>query len=390
MKAGLIRYKIPESNIFVVEVGCGQLRYFTSCENYKDNDVILYEEESFFDYIEREKTESDSDSKDASLKAEAFDTNKIKVICRFQDCEYLGNVRYDFARPVFKKDIITIARRGNFVYWTVLQGEKYKDYDRVQYFDKISNSLLFLRYAEAKFKFPKENDLLNAYIYAKKKVKELDIPKIIDELKVEVHHNDWTRRGSDNVLFCSSKIHYNYEYNYSYLHDEYLDAIFPKYEVPLYSSKDDDIEYINPKYEKMEIIRMPDDSIKIKKEKFEGMDIDEFCAQKTVEMRKIALKNYASYNLDEHINYIAYHHVDWYSFREEEQLLLKQKGLADNIWGFKHKRLIKKITKDNYKELVKKNNSCHPIPQFPDDEDEFEEFEEIFENLDSSNNSYKF
>ncbi len=42
-------------------------------------------------------------------------------------------------------------------------------------------------------------------------------------------------------------------------------------------------------------------------------------------------------------------------------------GLFDIIWGFNHQELLEQITKDNYQELIKCNNSNHPIPQLPDE-----------------------
>ena len=160
---------------------------------------------------------------------------------------------------------------------------------------------------------------------------------------------------------------YPYEYNYSYLGDKYLDSIFPRYSEKLYSKKDDEYEYINPKYEKGEVIQMADGSNKYKRAKYDGLELEEFCALKTKEMRQIALQNYKAYNIDEHINYIAYNHINWWNINEEEKLFQKIKGLANIVWGFTHQNFIEKITIENYKDLIERNNAKHLIPELPDD-----------------------
>lgn len=267
MKIGIIIYKISCSNIYIVDVGWGQLRYFSSNENYEPGEVILYKEMSSQYDLEDEEAQKFYATREAWLKgaediSRRAGRNEIMVICKFTDCDFHGNIQYDVHSTIFEKSKIVIARRDTFVYWERL-GKGTRSYcSRMQNFDEVANALLFSLYAVRRYPYPNEKDWLNAFTYAKRKVAELDISKMIEELKVEVHNDSWTRRGSDNVLFSHSSLLYPYEYNYGYLGDKYLDAIFPKYAESLYSSKDDEIEYINPKYEKWEQIRMPDGSIK--------------------------------------------------------------------------------------------------------------------------------
>ncbi len=371
MKVGIIIKKIFQSDIFIVDIGWGQLRYFSSKENYQEGEVILYKERSrHFSLDNYDETDSFYATREDwlnNVNNKEPDTNEIKVICTFGACNFLGNIRYDVHRPNFEKSNIAIGRKDTFVYWELFENETCSYCSSMNTFDSISNAILFSLYAERRFPYPNEKDWLNAYAYAKRKVAELDIPKMIEELKVEVHNNSWTRRGSDNVLFSHSCFVYTYEYNYSYLSDKYLDAIFPKYEESLYSSKDDEIEYINPKYEKWEVIRMPDGSNRIKEAKYDGLELDTFCAIKTKELRQIALKNYETYNIDEHINYIAYNHINWCCIHDEDKLFQKINGLADIAWGFKHNNLLNIMTMDNYRNLVKDNNDRHIIPNLQND-----------------------
>lgn len=349
MKLGIIVHIIPKTNIFIVDIGWGQLRYFCADKDYKIKDVILYEQDYY----------------------DSVDSNEIKCICRLDDCDYQGNIRYDVYSPSPSESDVVIARRDLFVYWNGYWDLSHKHRNGMQTFDKISNSLLFLSYAQPRYPLPNEKDWLKAYSDARKKVEELDIPKMIDELKVEVYNNDWTRRGSDNVLFCHKGMRYNYSFLYDYLHDHYLDSIFPKYSEALYHSKDDECEYIHPKYENTIINRKHDGSIELIKAKFDGVDIDEYCANKTKELRQVALDNYKKYNKDEHINSLAYSHIYWsiiYNYKEENELILKMKGLAEVIWGFNHQELVELINKDNYRNIVDNSNANHPVPFIPNEE----------------------
>lgn len=369
MKLGIILHKVPSSNIFIVDVGWGQLRYFVSNRNYNEGNLILYEKESL---IDEEKDDEFYETREAWLKGKnsqkpfEFNKNKISDICRFDECEFLGNVRFDFHHPRFEKSNIVIARKDTFLYWEGYSTEEYISHGPAQCFDLVGNSLLFSSYAEPRYPFPDEKEWMKAYAYAKKKVEELDIPQMIDELKVEFHNHSWTRRGSDNVLCSHSEVLYCYEYHYSYLHDHYLDSIFPQYKESLYSSEDGECEYIHPLFKPLEIQRRADGSVEIKNPQFDGWDIEDYCVIKTKELRQQALKNYESYNKDEHINYLAYHHINWHNINEENKLFQKMNVLGEIIWGFNHHKLLEQITQDNYQELIQNNNSNHPIPQLPD------------------------
>lgn len=370
MKAGIVIKKISKSDIFIVDIGWGQLRYFSSKENYHEGEVVLYKEQSHHISFDNDETGKFYATREdwlynVSNREKEIDSNEIKAISRFDSCDYLGNIRYDLHRPKFEKSNIAIGRKDTFVYWKLFENGTNSYCGPMETFDSISNALLFSLYAERRFPYPNEKDWLNAYAYAKREVTKLDIPKMIEDLKVEVHNNSWTRRGSDNVLFSHSSFLYPYEYHYSYLSDKYLDAIFPKYEESLYSSKDDEIEYINPKYEKWEVVRMPDGTNKIKEAKYDGLELETFCAIKTKELQQIALKNYETYNIDEHINYIAYNHINWCCIHDEDELFQKMKGIASFAWGFKHNNLLDKMTKDNYRNMVKGNNDKHVIPELP-------------------------
>lgn len=376
MELGIILHKVQNSNIFIVDVGWGQLRYFASNRHYKVGDYVLYEVDLFWEEEADDRLYEIYETKEDWLKGEEaskrhYDSNRIKVICRFDECDYQGNIRFDAYRPSPSESDIVIARRDLFVYWKSYNYAGQVSWSSMRSFDKISNSLLFLSYAEPRYPLPGEKVFLKAYSDARKKVEELDIPKMIEELKVEVYNNDWTRRGSDNVSFGHTGMRYNYSYHYDYLHDHYLDSIFPKYSESLYSSKDGECEYIHPKYENTIINRKPDGSIEFRKAKFDGIDIDDYCANKTKELRQVALENYKKYNKDEHINSLAYSDIYWstiYNYKEENELILKMKGLAEVVWGFKHQELIEQITLDNYQKLIQNNNSNHPIPQLPDEE----------------------
>lgn len=369
MKLGIILYKIPNTNIFIVDIGWGQLRYFSSKDNYKEKDIILCDISALygFDWDAYESAYGASDFSNTTY--ESYDDNNIEleVICRLDDCEFLGNVRYDFHPNTPTKSNIVIARKESFICWKVNNYEDYISYSSAQSFDLISNSLLFLTYAEPRYPYPDEKKWQEAYTYARKKVEELNIPNMIEEIKVEYHKNCWTRRGSDNVLISNYHFEYGYKFHYSYLNDYYLETIFPEYREPLYSAKDDDCTYIHPKYKEMEVIRTPEGYNEIIEETFDGLSIEDYCAKKTNEMRQIALKKYESYNKDEHIASIAYHHISWYNIREENELFQKMICLAKLVWSYNHQKLLEQITQNNYKELIQKNNRNHPIPQLPDD-----------------------
>lgn len=371
MKLGIILHKVQNSNIFIVDVGWGQLRYFASNRNYKVGDYVLYEvyyweEEDDDIYYEFYETREDWLKGEEASKTH-YDS-RIRVICRFDDCDYQGNIRFDVYRPSPSESDIVIARRDFFVYWEADKSDGQVYWGRMDTFDKTSNSLLFLSYAKPRYPLPDEKDFLKAYSDARKKVEELDIPKMIEELKVEDYFSEWTRKRT-GIMFCHKGLRYNYSYHYDYLHDHYLDSIFPKYSESLYSGEDDKCEYIHPKYEDTIINKTPDGSIEIVKAKFESVDIDVYCENKTKELRQVAWENYKKYNKDEHINSLAYSHIrrTIFKYNKENELILKMKGLAEVIWGFKHQELIEQITIYNYQKLIQNNNSNHPIPQLPDE-----------------------
>ncbi len=371
MKIGIIKQRLPETNIFIVDVGWGQLRYFVSNRNYTVGDIVLFD--LYYSYLNEEEDDGFYETREAWLKGEGSaktlsDSNKVYATSRLKDCEFLGNVNYDFHHPNFSNSNIVIARKDAFVYWEgcSTEDDSYTS-GPVHDFDLVSNSLLFLSYATPRYPFPDEKEWLKAYTYARNKVEDLDIPKMIDELKVEYHQYSSTRRGSDNVIISHYEVRYTYGDlgNYS---DGYLDRIFPKYKEALYNGKDDECEYIHPKYEEGGFVRKPDGSIEYKKPRFDGMDMEEYCANKTKELRQLALKNYESYNKDEHINYIAYHHINWYYINKEDKLFQRMKALADIIWGFDYHKLLEQINKYNYQELIQNNNAIHPIPKLPNEE----------------------
>ena len=370
MKIGLVLHKIQDSNIFIVDVGWGQLRYFFSNKHYEEGDIILYNEKSRWELKEENEENKYYESRDAWLKDEAnerlsFDSNEIEPVCSFDDCDFLGNVRFDFYPQEFTKSNIVIARTDKFVYWQGYRTDEYISHGPMQSFDVISNSLLFLTYAERRYPSPDEKEWLKAYTFARNKLEKLDVPKMIEELKVEFIKSSWTRRGSDNVMISYYYVCSNYDPHFGYIGDKYLEKVFPEYSEHLYSSKDGECEYIHPKFEPKEIIRNHDGSVEITKEKYDGLDIEDYCAIKTKELHQIALKNYESYNKDEHVNYIAYHHINWHLINVENELFLKMKCLAEIIWGFNHHKLLDQITKENYKELIENNNNLYPIPSFP-------------------------
>ena len=182
-------HKIKNSNIFIVEVGWGQLRHFISNKTYKEGDFILYKEKSLWDLEEENEDNKYYESRDAWLKDEpdeepSFDSNEIEAICPFDDCEFLGNIRYDFHSPEFTKSNIVIARRDSFIYWEGYRTDEYISHGAMQSFDVISNSLLFLTYAERRYPSPDEKEWMKAYAYAKKKVEELDIPNLITDYNI--------------------------------------------------------------------------------------------------------------------------------------------------------------------------------------------------------------
>lgn len=329
MKAGIILHKIQDSNIYIVDVGWGQLRHFSSNKNYKEESIVLYCD------LNKPKLECG--------KYISYDLNEIEFICLFDDCKYIGNVNdncyhlYDD----YDANIIIAAKSNTFICWE----DDYKQTGLCYHFDEISSSLLFLHYAERRYPF-NEKDLLEAYNNAKEKVDELNIPKMIGEYKVEIHHNSWMRRGSDIVTFGTGEIRDSLS---DRERDCYLDKIFPKYEKQLYKTIDGAYEYENPE--------------------FEGVDIDDFCANKTKELRLLAIKNYESYNKDEHILSLVYNHIYWskiFDYENDYETLFKIIGRAELIWGFKYDDLCKNVNKYNYLDLIESNNARHQIPQFND------------------------
>ena len=81
MKVGIILHRFhdanckPNINTFIVDVGWGQVRYFVSKVQYNIGDYVLY----------NEIFQEDDSSKHI----------KIDVICSLNECENLGNIRFD-------------------------------------------------------------------------------------------------------------------------------------------------------------------------------------------------------------------------------------------------------------------------------------------------------
>lgn len=148
---------------------------------------------------------------------------------------------------------------------------------------------------------------------AKEYVESMDIPSIIDSIKVEVLSHSYSR---DTYTASWSKFITFYDF---YTFDFYLEKLFPqKVEDELYSSTDihyrDDL-YINEKY--------PD------KSKWK-----EVAAEKTIELKKQAKEAYENrYNKFEHICYIAKYYICRYS-KIDTNVYVKEfmeKNCA--IWG---------------------------------------------------------
>ena len=162
------------------------MRYFSSNDNYKENDVVVYDSWDGSNVI----SDFDWSAYETNDDENINDDNEIDVICSLEDCENLGNVRFDIHKPnISVKSDIVIARKDNFIYW---ERDRYEDrisYGNVHNFDIVSNSLLFLYCAKPRYPYPDEKKWLEVYTYAKNKVEELDIPQMIDELKVEYHNN---------------------------------------------------------------------------------------------------------------------------------------------------------------------------------------------------------
>lgn len=78
-------------------------------------------------------------------------------------------------------------------------------------------------------KRPDKSDLIRIYFNIKKKIDELDIPKIINSMSVKVSNVCVTHRGSDNYLSESTYMRSDYLYM-----DEYLEKLFPAIDITLY------------------------------------------------------------------------------------------------------------------------------------------------------------
>ena len=72
MKLGIVLNKIPKTNIFIVDVGWGQLRYFTSNNFYKEGDFVLYNEHFILDVEEEDLL---YETRESWLKEEPTITN---------------------------------------------------------------------------------------------------------------------------------------------------------------------------------------------------------------------------------------------------------------------------------------------------------------------------
>ena len=80
MKIGLVLHKIQDSNIFIVDVGWGQLRYFFSNKHYEEGDIILYNEKSRWELKEENEENKYYESRDAWLKDEANERQDYLLI----------------------------------------------------------------------------------------------------------------------------------------------------------------------------------------------------------------------------------------------------------------------------------------------------------------------
>jgi hypothetical protein len=232
MKVGIILHRFQDTNTFIVDVGCGQVRYFVSKVQYNIGDYVLYNEI----FLEEESTQDEFNTtgeelhNSVEIKRANSKSNIIEEVCGFSECDYRGNIS-DFERQTFHETSIVIARRDLFVYWEVYEKEGEIYHSAMQTFDNVSNSLLFLTYAKQRYSLPNENDFLKAFTEAKKQVEEYNIPKMIEELKVEFHTSCFTRRGSDNVLITRKKIECNISEHYAFHIDSYLDNFLPKYSI---------------------------------------------------------------------------------------------------------------------------------------------------------------
>ena len=158
---------------------------------------------------------------------------------------------------------------------------------------------------------------------AKEYVESMDIPSIIDSIKVEVLSHSYSR---DTYTASMSKFITFYDF-YSY--DFYLEKLFPpKIEDELYHSTDihyrDDF-YINEKY--------PDRS-----------KWKEIAAEKTIELKNQAKEAYENrYNKFEHICCIASYYICRYSKIDTKDYVKEFMERNSAIWGKENVDILVKV-----------------------------------------------
>lgn len=297
---GKILISLPD-DYYIIHIGKGELKYFQTERRLNIEEIVVYED-SLFDY---DLFEDEYPKRNKIIK----DQNEVCFIGLLSDFSLIGNVRFDFDGYSFHqqdsnpKKIIYRKKNFHICDWEGTNRGEISEH---------SNLLLFLLYAENRYHLPTEEKMLLEYSKARAYVEGLNLEKIIRSVEVKVTHIEWTRRGSDNVMFCESYIRSSYEF---YV-DEYLEELFPKIDIHLSSSEDGEVEFINSDY--------PEKAL-----------WPQIAAEKQNELREKALHIHnTQYNKDAHIVRKIYSKFRYqmFDFKDDEEYIQQMKAKAKYIW----------------------------------------------------------
>ena len=232
---GIVVQKILP-NIYVINIGFSRLRFFKSDEELEIDDLIIYDTE--LSYEKRFKISINPELSEI-FKMEENEVRLVDKLSSFQliDDKTGSSTISSFSADDTMPDKMIFRHRRQIVYenqerycsniW--IKDKKYTLNLELNFASKYLLKRRCFNHEQTVCKRPDKSDLIRIYFNIKKKIDELDIPKIINSMSVKVSNVCVTHRGSDNYLSESTYMRSDYLYM-----DEYLEKLFPAIDITLY------------------------------------------------------------------------------------------------------------------------------------------------------------